>query len=264
MAYSAATPELYDGQKHGKLGWITSLSVIALSSAQIFRTLSHMLNSKNGDSFKDRLLSLRSSAASTSAQYGPVGAGVVQNDEERGPRISSASTHVNEDASQRSGREDSDSSYWTRHDSSDPRHFSRDNSLSSSDFRPSTSIPRHPETTRWHGHDSSNSERYGMVTSPVSEVTLNGESDYDDTTRYKHARQESEPYEKPLRSSSFDRPQYRASKWATTLKYAEIFAWRALVPLGWANLVTGIVVYGGTCRAEADFKVFYVWVMHLG
>lgn len=230
LSYSAATPELYAGQVHTKLGWIIYLLAIGLSSAQIVRACFGLFGSENKTfPFTERIRRLLSSSPTSSSagqEYE-----LVASPDALDEQPDTARTLF--DAQEAHGE-----TFETRKQAAVPR---------SVDYwrRPhrqqlSVDVANQHWPTR-NSHDRASS----------SESTLHdgGMSPGVHSPPLRHGTQE------------YPEPKHQRARWLSKeslrgfLKYGEIFSWRLMVLLGWAAFITGGAVYGGACRASYGVRL---------
>ena len=236
IAYSASTQELYAGQKHNKIGWATTLVAVGLSLIRIARTAVCLFKS-SADADTPSTLTSRLKALLLNTVNARAGQGdyeLVEQKQDRAQNPAYSSLVAADD---------------------DMRH------------------PRPSATHRWPS-----GSRDGQVSPAVlsSDDTLHEEplyasdSDRDRGTTspaFEHGAQQNPPrargepltpfYGLPASQAKVSRARSLTTRDVTAgfAKYGEAFGWRILIFLGWSSSLTGIVVYTGTCRAEADYRV---------
>lgn len=238
IAYSASTHELYAGQVHNKIGWITTLVAAGLSIVQIARGAANLFRPSTVEdaplTFAGRLKALLLNTANSHARAGHADYELVdrQQDHAEDPAYPSP---VMADVNMRHPRL-SATHRWL----SEPR-----------DGQVSPAVLSSDDTLHEEPLYASDSDRDRGTTSPA----------FEHGAQQNPPRARGEPltpfYGLPASQAKVSRARSLTTRDVTAgfAKYGEAFGWRILIFLGWSSSLTGIVVYTGTCRAEADYRV---------
>lgn len=264
ISYSASTPDLYKGQKHGSIGWIIFALACGLSSAQILRTAVILfMNREKGVPFSARMKHLLQSGMSNSdsdqsagdyelvhheldhedvgrdSQDMPMSGRTMVDDEEDLQRRALVGQHEHA-VQQRLSTSDENyvPQFWRRPHRQEisldlqrhggnghmPRPLRNDSQGGESSRTASSDETLHDGQIRDH-----------FVSSPASMSPPVGHG---------LSRQTGKEFSDRPRE-----PLSRAALMKGLLKYGEIFLWRVMVLLGWTAFMTGCITYWGGCRS---------------
>ena len=228
-AYSHSTPQMYKGQLHSALGWITFFLAFGLSFAQIARAgVALSFKNAKATSFGYRIRSLMSEKQG--AEYEPL----------RQPEVYEDAQNSNSNVA--SFRAETP----TRNDHLPELHldpWGRPHRQTPS--REILEQTRTVPTNHWQlPHDTMSPNR------PSSDDTLNDEhlSPRTLSPPIPHGPQLNPPRAGWEPEQSFSGHEMQKSKLASFIKYGEIFLWRFSIPLAWVCIVSGLAVYSGGCR----------------
>lgn len=264
ISYSASTPDLYQGQKHGSIGWIIFALACGLSSAQILRaSVILFMNREKGVPFSVRMKHLLQSGMSNSEHQQnagdyelvdheleyedagrdshdvPVSARTLVEDAEDLQRRAIIGQHEHMIQQRDSNSDESFAPQFWR------RPHRQEISLDLHRHGGSTHMPR-PHRNDSHGGESSRTAS--------SDETLHDGRDGDHFVSSPAAMTPPVDYSRVRRpgkdsqSPGHERLS-RAARMQGLMKYGEIFLWRVMVLLGWTAFLTGCITYWGGCRS---------------
>lgn len=268
LSYSASTPNLYKGQKHGVVGWSIFALAIGLSSAQIIRASVILLMKRDsgvtiGTRIKHLLRSGTSCSAGFTGEYELVVHDVQYEDE--------GGNFHNQPMSRRTMVDDEED-LQRRAVVGQQKHVSKQQQESSSPTeRHPRQFWRRPHRQKIISLDLYRHEGYGMGLRTLRTHSYGGESSRtassDETLHERNGDEHlmpspgelTPPFPHQQREGRYTRAAdqqvltrgslSRADAARDVLKYGEIFLWRIMVLLGWTAFLTECIIYWGGCRA---------------
>lgn len=302
LSYSASTPNLYHGQKHGSIGWIISFLAFGLSSTQILRAAIILFSKSQQDvPFIVRvkhLLTSNTHHERDSAEYELVAQETNYEDaevnesrptfEQQDPPLTGVTlVHDEEEDLQRKAIQGfSDRS----HDQQSHQQQRSLDMLQSPSERSSGNTAGPQYWRRPHQHETSldvsrrpSSTLHGILYRNDSRGTSGSARTHstDETLHDEHLAMSPGSISPPLTHgpqeygmrgageperpfSNLKEPSSRAAVMRGILKYGEIFLWRSMILLGWTAFITGCITYWGGCRSPYVVSLVCICVHTIG